>query len=301
VCFNTNQFTGDELCRTRNPKVYNPAALDVRTWVDAMTMAGMRYAVLTTRHTSGFLLWDSATTDYDVGSSGNTTDVVKAFANECRRQGIAPGFYYCMWGGEWEPAPDARAVILAQLYELASNYGEIPYFWIDMMNWAPKDLPTQEVYDLLKNLQPNTIVIMNQHIQDGTTIKYFPTDILNGEVQLPPEKGHQPLREVNGSKYYLPFEFEPVSQRRDAAQSVAATPMGPGVWFTYGDGQSFPASRPFPCEGLCDWIRQAYARGTSNVLLSLASDHSGRMREEDVEQLRRLGGLLKTQTTKPSH
>jgi alpha-L-fucosidase len=97
ICFNTNQFTGDELCRTRDPKIYNPLRLDVRTWVDAMKMAGMRYAVLTTRHTSGFLLWDSATTDYDVGSSGNTTDVVKAFTEECRRQGIAPGLYYCMW------------------------------------------------------------------------------------------------------------------------------------------------------------------------------------------------------------
>lgn len=293
VCFNTNQFTGDEICRTRDPKVYNPAELDVRGWVDAMSLAGMRYAVLTTRHTSGFLLWDSATTDFDVGSSGNTTDVVQAFTEECRKQGIAPGLYYCMWGGEWEPASDAREVILAQLYELATHYGAIPYFWIDMMNWAPKNLVAQEVYDLLKNLQPDTIVMMNQHIQDGKSIKYFPTDVLNGEVHLPPENGHQPLREVEGKSYYLPFEFEPVSQRRDEAKSVAETPMGPGSWFTYGEGRGFPASRPFPCEGLCDWIRQAYARGASNVLLSLAPDHSGSMRKDDVEQLCQLGHLLK--------
>lgn len=292
VCFNTNQFTGDELCTTKDPKSYNPEHLDVRGWVDAMVLAGMRYAVLTTRHTSGFLLWDSATTDFDVGSSGNTTDVVKVFTEECRRQNIAPGFYYCMWGGEWEPAPDARNAILTQLYELATHYGPIPYFWIDMMNWAPKDLTAQEVYDLLKNLQPDTIVMMNQHIQDGTAIKYFPTDVLNGEVHLPPEKGHQPFREIGGKTYYLPFEFEPVSQRRDEVKSVAETPMGPGAWFTYGTGKGFPTSRPFPSEGLCDWIRQAYARGASNVLLSLAPDHSGSMRKEDVEQLRQLGLLI---------
>ena len=86
-----------------------------------------------------------------------------------------------MWGGWWNNNPNARAIILAQLYELATNYGKIPYFWIDMMNWAPKDLPTQEVYDLLKSINPETIVIMNQHVQDGTKINYFPTDILNGE------------------------------------------------------------------------------------------------------------------------
>ena len=284
VCFNSNQFTGDELCRTRNPKVYNPTKLDVGSWVDAMEGAGMKYAVLTTHHVSHFLLWDSPTTDHDVGSSGNKTDVVKEFTEKCRKKGIAPGLYYCMRGG--------RNIILAQLYELAANYGEIPYFWIDMMNWAPKDLTAQQVYDLLKNLQPDTIVIMNQHIQDGTKIKYFPTDIMNGEVQLPPAKGHQPFRRVDGKKYYLPFEFEPVSQGRKGRKSVANTPLGPGAWFTYGSGRSFPASTPFPAEGLYKWIKQAYDRGASNVLLSLAPDHSGSMREEDVEQLKQLGKLL---------
>ncbi len=300
VCFNTNQFTGDELCTTKDPKVYNPEHLDVRGWVDAMVLAGMRYAVLTTRHTSGFLLWDSVTTEHDVASSGNTTDVAKAFTEECRKQDIAPGFYYCMWGGEWESAPDAREVILAQLYELATHYGPIPYFWIDMMNWAPKNLTAQEVYDLLKNLQPDTIVMMNQHIQDGTAIKYFPTDVLNGEVHLPPENGHQPVRQIDGKSYCLPFEFEPVSQRRDGIQSLAETPMGPGCWFTYGEGRSFPESRPFPAEDLCDWIEQACARGANNVLLSLAPDYSGSMRKEDVEQLRQLGSLLETSMVKAS-
>jgi len=293
VCFNTNQFTGKEHCRAADPKIYNPTRLNVSTWVDAMKAAGMRYAVLTARHTSGFLLWDSPTTNHDVVASANKTDVVKAFTKECRKQGIAPGLYYCMWGGTWQKDPNARNVILAQLYELAANYGEIPYFWIDMLNWSPKDLPVQQVYDLLKNLQPDTIVIMNQHIQDGTTIRYFPTDILNGEVKLPPKAGHQPFREVGGKRYYLPFEFEPVSQGRKEAPSVAKTPMGPGSWFTYGDGRAFPASRPLPSEVLCDWIRQAYDRGASNVLLSLAPDYSGSMREEDVEQLRRLGTLLR--------
>ena len=166
-----------------------------------------------------------------------------------------------------------------------------------MMNWAPKDLPAQEVYDLLKNLQPDTIVILNQHIQDGSKIRYFPTDILNGEVKLPPATGHQPFREVGGKKYYLPFEFEPVSQGTKG-KSVAKTPSGPGCWFTYGAGRSFPASFPLPVEGLYEWIKMAYERGAGNVLLSLAPDHSGSMREEDVQQLKQLGKLLKGELKK---
>ncbi|MHC4441837.1 MAG: alpha-L-fucosidase [Planctomycetota bacterium] len=292
VCFNSNQFTGKEFCRMSNPKDYNPTKLDVAGWIDAIKKAGMKYAVLTTRHTSGFLLWDSLTTEFDVAASGNKTDVVKEFANHCRKHGIAPGFYYCLWGGKWNKHPNARAIILAQLYELASNYGEIPYFWMDMMCWAPEDLSAQEIYDALKNAQPNTVVIFNQHIQDGTKIRYFPTDILNGEIKTPPERGHQPIREVKGTKYYLPFEFEPVSQSWKS-KSVAKTPFGPGSWFTYGAGKEFPESRPFGVEDLYKWIESAYQRGANNVLLSLAPDYTGSMRAEDVKQLVQLGKLLK--------
>ena len=152
----------------------------------------MKYAVLTTRHTSGFLLWDSATTDFDVASSGNTTDVCREFVRECRRQGLVPAFYYCLWGGKWNPRPDARAIVLAQLYELATQFGEIPYFWLDMDNWAPPDLSVREIYDELKTLQPNAVVEFNQHVQDGRKIRYFPTDVLDGELTPPPAAGHNP-------------------------------------------------------------------------------------------------------------
>jgi hypothetical protein len=139
-----------------------------------------------------------ATTDLDVASSGNTTDVCRAFVKECRRQGLAPGFYYCLGGGKWNPNRNARAIILAQLYELATKYGEIPYFWFDMMNWAPPDLSAHEIYDALKTVQPNAVVIFNQQVQDGTKIHYFPTDVVNGELVPPPVKGHDPFRTVNG-------------------------------------------------------------------------------------------------------
>ena len=160
------------------------------------------------------------------------------------------------------------------------------------MNWAPKDLSAQEVYDALKNLQPNSIVIFNQHIQDGTELRYFPTDIMNGEIRTPPDTGHQSVREVKAVKYYLPFEFEPISQSW-AGKSVAQTPLGPGSWFTYGAGKGFPESRPIPAKDLYEWIKSGYERGVSNVLLSLAPDYTGSMRAEDVRELKQLGRLLK--------
>jgi hypothetical protein len=298
VCFNTNQFTGEEFCKTRDPRVYNPQQLDVAGWVSAFKAAGMKYAVLTTRHTSGFLLWDSATSDFDVASSGNTTDVCKEFANECRKQGLVPAFYYCLWGGkDWVPNPNARAIILAQLYELATEFGEIPYFWIDMKNWAPADLSTQEIYDALKNLQPNCVVEFNQHVQDGSKIAYFPTDVVDGELTPPPVSGHNPFRKVGDKTYYLPFDYNLVSQNRLGGYTY--DPLGPSCWFTYGEGKGFKPSRPFPAEKIAKQIQLGWKRGAANVLLATAPDHTGRMRPEDVEQLRGLGKNLWSQIPKP--
>jgi len=290
VCFNSNQFSGNEHCKITDPKIYNPRQLDVPGWIAAFKQAGMRYAVLTTRHTSGFLLWDSATTAFDVASSGNTTDVCREFVEGCRKQGLAPAFYYCLWGGKWKPDPNARAVILAQLYELATRYGEIPYFWLDMMNWGPPNLSAQEIYDVLKNLQPNAVILFNQHVQDGTKIKYFPTDVLNGELVPPPATGHDPFRTVDGKSYYLPFEYSLVSQSREGG--IKYDPLGPSCWFTYGDGRPFTPSHPFPAEAVAERVRLGWKRGAANVLLATAPDHTGRMRPADVEQLRRLGELL---------
>jgi len=64
LCFNSNQFSGSEHCQTKDPNIYNPTDLNVPGWTDAIKKAQMKYAVLTVRHTSGFLLWDSPTTDF---------------------------------------------------------------------------------------------------------------------------------------------------------------------------------------------------------------------------------------------
>ena len=271
-CFNDNQFNGEEFSKNRDAKLFNPSKLDIPGWAKTMKNVGMKYAVLTTRHTSGFLLWDSATTEFDVGNSPCKADVVGEFVKECRKAGIAPAFYYCLWGGDWMPHQNARAIILAQLNELATKFGEIPYFWIDMGQWRPGGLSIQEIYDSIKNAQPNAVVIINQGMQAGQNIPYFPTDVLNGEQVVPRAVGHQPIRTVNGKKYYLPFEFEEVSQ---------------GTWFTY------EKSKPIEPKVLFDLIKRAYDRGSANVLLALAADHTGSMRPSDVRQLEELGRLLR--------
>ena len=116
LCFNSNQYSGTEFCGSKDPvRDFQPTALDVRQWIKTIKDAGMTYAVLTVRHTSEFLLWDSATSHITVMHSAIKKDLVQEYVRECRRQGIEPGIYYCLWGNRWRPNPHARAIILCPI------------------------------------------------------------------------------------------------------------------------------------------------------------------------------------------
>ncbi len=304
VSFNSNQFSGIEICRTKDISKIDLQSADVSQWISVFKKANMNYAVLTARHTSGFLLWDSPTSDYTVANTNYPKrDLVKEFVDQCRKQGIEPGLYYCLWGGKGcdlnakKAVPGAREVILAQLYELATKYGDIPYFWIDMKYWGPEDLPASDIYQFLKNINPETVIIFNQHIQDGSSIAYFPTDVVNGEVHLPPVKGHDPNRVQGGEKYYLPLEFELCSQtRKDSTwKTTLYESKYDYCWFTYGEGKDFHPSKPIPAELVAAEIKEAYKRGASNVLLSAAPDHTGKIRKCDKKQLIQIGKLIEEQ------
>lgn len=45
---------------------YVPDGIDADGWIKNAYRAGMRYAILVTKHHDGFCLWDTDTTDYSV-------------------------------------------------------------------------------------------------------------------------------------------------------------------------------------------------------------------------------------------
>ncbi len=299
-CFNDNQFDGREWSQNKDPELFNPPSLDVDNWITTLKAAGMKFALLTVKHTSEFLLYDSPTTEHDVANSGYRHDIVKEFVEKCRANGIVPALYYC-------PTPygrGERAVMLAQLHELATRYGEIDYFWIDMPNWFPADLSVQEVYDMLKDINPDGIILVNmlrEHDGDGK-ISYWPTDVINGESALPNSNGYSPWRMVNGKQYYVPFEFEPCSQTVTSDAFVApGTSFSdkPIVWFTYGQGKGFRSSKTLTAEEMYVPIATAYRLGAGCVTIGCAPDWTGKFRKEDAKELARLGEMLKDPSKAP--
>jgi len=93
IHFGMSTFMANELPDGKSPaSTYAPDQLDVAQWVSVARDAGMKYAILTTKHVAGHCLWPTKCTDYSVANSTNRTDVVEKFVNACRDKGVLSGF-----------------------------------------------------------------------------------------------------------------------------------------------------------------------------------------------------------------
>ena len=48
------------------PKTFNPHKFDPHDWAALAKLAGIKYVVFTTKHHSGFTMWDTRTTDFGI-------------------------------------------------------------------------------------------------------------------------------------------------------------------------------------------------------------------------------------------
>lgn len=191
------------------PTFLNPIDFDPVEWVTMVKEAGMKYITITSRHHDGFSMFDSQMTDYDiVDSTPYGKDVLKALAEECRKQGIKLFFYYSLldWNrddyyprgrtgtgiqgrgeGQWE---DYIAFMKGQLKELLTNYGEIGGIWFDghwdQKEWDGKtfgkvkvDWHYNEIYGMIHEIQPQALIGNNHHIGviDGEDFQMFEKDL----------------------------------------------------------------------------------------------------------------------------
>lgn len=279
------------------PTVYAPDKLDVDQWVAVARDAGMKYAVLTTKHVAGHCLWPSKHTDYSVANSTDKTDVVGAFVTACRKYHVLPGFYYCSWdnhhrfgsktpsdGGPWatmhsfpksadeELSPYTTSVYqnfqTAQLTELITDYGPLLDIWVDIPGVLGPGYRTF-LYEHLASLQNDIVIMMNSGIGDGATYNAdyaWPSDLIAIERRLPPESGHQRWRTIQGKQYYMPGEV--------------CDPIGKDWFYVEGD-------TPREDRQLQEMYENTRARH-ANLLLDIGPDKHGLIPKNMVDALNRL-------------
>ena len=189
----------DEIAGTADdltPTLYNPPKLDCGQWAEAAKSAGMKTAVLLTKHHDGFCLWPSRYSTYTV-AQGCKRDVVREFVDAFRQRGLAVGLYYSIRDRTERIATDAAhggvspekiQLIKNQLTELLTQYGEIRYIMFDAWgnNWheSPSfwDIPYAEIHSHIKSLQPNCLVLNHSRIR---TVSDVPQIELRAGMALP--------------------------------------------------------------------------------------------------------------------
>lgn len=164
----------DYLARFENdlPKTFNPKKFDPDEWAVLAKLAGMKYVVFTSKHHSGFCMWDTKTTTFNVMNTPFGRDILKEVLDAFRRQGIATGIYFSpedfyyfhrnkipvgrLQDPQHYPAnnPGMMAYDKAQIRELLTNYGKIDIFFFD----GPEEGLKQYAWEL----QPDLVVTRGQ-------------------------------------------------------------------------------------------------------------------------------------------
>lgn len=152
-----------------SPTLFNPTKLNCDQWAKAAKSANMSYGCLTTKHHSGFCIWDTKTTDYNVMNSPLKRDVVREYVNAFRANGLKTMLYFSILDTHHKLRPGFITqkhieMVKAQLTELLTQYGEITALIIDGWDapWSRisyDDIPFEEIYSLVKSLQPNCLVM----------------------------------------------------------------------------------------------------------------------------------------------
>ena len=209
---------GEWVMNNRNIKIedysrlkyfFNPQEFDAKKWVGTAKAAGMKYITFITRHHDSFSNWDTQQSDWKITNTPYGKDVLKALADECKKQDIKLFLYYSTldWYrtdyqyqtgrtgqgtgrtqlGDWNKYIQ---FMKNQLTELLTDYGEIGGIWFDG-HWdqtaaeGAKDRSSKvdwhydEIYSLIHKLQPQCLIGNNHHLTPlpGEDFQMFERDL----------------------------------------------------------------------------------------------------------------------------
>ena len=262
-------------------KDFNPCNFEksMDRLMSALKETGFTYAVLTTKHHDGFALWESKYGNLNIGKYNKGVDLVKIFADTCRRYGLKVGFYYSPpdWNylkdymsfsdagllydtkhNKVDSIPvadnsvmdDYRKYLRGQITELLTNYGHVDILWFDGSCEKPFEVITP---DEIRKLQPG-IIFNNRHFGYG--------DFMTPEVRFPVSKPEKP------------WEYCGI--------------WTDGVWWSY----MHQCKKFKSAEWLYD-IYQKCQEWNGNCLINVGPMSDGTMPEMTYTRLKELNGLLR--------
>lgn len=277
IHFNMPTFANDDWPDPDAPAaLFNPSKLDCSQWAKAAKSANMTYGCLTTKHHSGFCIWDTKTTPYNVMNSPYGMDVVKQYADAFRDAGLKVMLYYSILDTHHKLrpgwiTPEHIEMVKAQLRELLTNYGEISAIIIDGWDapWSRisyDDVPFEEIYNLIKSIQPDCLV-MDLNAARYPAEGLFYTDI----------------------KSYEQGAGQHISKEANRLPALSCLPIN-GSWFWKTDFPNTPVkdARTIVNDNIVP-MGKAYC----NFILNVAPNRDGLIDDNALETLKEIGRLWK--------
>ncbi|WPV00858.1 alpha-L-fucosidase [Mucilaginibacter sp. cycad4] len=260
------------------PVIFNPKKLDCDQWAKAAKSANMTYGCITTKHHSGFCIWDTKTTDYNVMNSPLKKDVVKEYADAFRANGLKVFLYYSILDTHHRLRPNMITpkhidMVKAQITELMTKYGEISALIIDGWDapWSRisyDDVPFEEIYTLVKSLQPNCLVMDLNGAKYPAEGMYY-TDI----------------------KTYEMGAGQRVSTKDNRMPAIACLPLQ-STWFWETKHPTAPVKEPAK---LVNDILKPLNNVDCNFILNVAPNRDGLFDDNALAALKEIGKLWKNE------
>lgn len=157
---------------TELPKTFNPKDFDATEIATLAKLAGMKYIVFTTKHHSGFCMWDTETTDFNIMNTPYKKDLLAEYVEATRAAGLAVGFYYSPEDFNFlyenglqvrrkhaKPIPEnimKKYLELNELQtmELMAKFGEVDIMFFD----GGEGVLQEKCKEVVWELQPNIVV-----------------------------------------------------------------------------------------------------------------------------------------------
>jgi len=154
------------------PQTFNPDQFDPDDIATLARLAGMKYIVFTTKHHSGFCMWNTKTTGLNIMNTPYGKDLLEQYVEATRKAGLAVGFYYSPEDFNFlyknglqvrrrftEPLPEKimdkyLELVELQCIELMAQYGDVDIIFFD----GGEGLLQEKCKEVVWNLQPDIIV-----------------------------------------------------------------------------------------------------------------------------------------------
>ncbi|OQP53646.1 alpha-L-fucosidase [Niastella populi] len=150
------------------PKTFYPSRFDPVEIATLAKLAGMKYIMFTTKHHSGFCMWNTKTTGFNIMNTPYRKDLLKDFVEATRNAGLQVGFYFSPEDFHFLHTHDMLIsrddVVMTdvvkkefdeftrrQCEELMTNYGKIDLLFID---GEPKEVVKETCW----KLQPDILI-----------------------------------------------------------------------------------------------------------------------------------------------